>query len=255
MKQLKQLFLLVSLTVCLLFILTMPLAILAQPTQSPIVGELHHSVLTMPTVITFSRQTLITPSMLIRVSPHISTILELSRQPLVNQPLTMTHPAHISSALRLSSTYQLTPSLIPTPPLTIRQADRALFVHQPTQRMYVYEQKTLRRIIPVSTGQPTPNTLTRSWLGQVGDDLGAGRVFYGFSVDYKWFLREGMYGNILIHSVPYTSDGTSKYYDQADALGVRPASHGCIRIGDVDAEWLKAWNPTGAQIRITPAVQ
>jgi lipoprotein-anchoring transpeptidase ErfK/SrfK len=40
-------------------------------------------------------------------------------------------------------------------------------------------------------------------------------------------------------------------YDQLDALGMTPVSHGCIRISPDDAEWLKSWNPVGAPIEIT----
>jgi lipoprotein-anchoring transpeptidase ErfK/SrfK len=72
-----------------------------------------------------------------------------------------------------------------------------------------------------------------------------------FKVDYSWLLYQDFYGNILIHSVPYTQAGEVKYYDRPDALGLEPTSHGCVRISEEDAAWLKTWNPVSATIQIT----
>lgn len=130
-------------------------------------------------------------------------------------------------------------------------APRLLRIDQSRQMMYVYEGGVRVRAIPVSTGQPTTNTLTHSWRGTVGRDLGAIRVLGGMYVDYAWFLYPDLYGNILIHSVPYVREGGAKVYDQADALGLRLSSHGCIRISPRDAAWLKEWDPAGAQIQIS----
>jgi lipoprotein-anchoring transpeptidase ErfK/SrfK len=69
--------------------------------------------------------------------------------------------------------------------------------------------------------------------------------------DFKWFLFQDLYGSILIHSVPYTRQGEDKVYDQLDALGLRPASRGCVRISPEDAAWLKAWDPVGVPIEIS----
>jgi len=117
--------------------------------------------------------------------------------------------------------------------------------------MYVCEEDTIVRSIPVSTGRPTSRTLTRAWKGQVGDDWGHRWLNESLQADHIWFLFKDLYGNILIHSVPYTQQGDAKTYDQLDALGVRPSSRGCIRISPQDAAWLKRWNPIGVDILIT----
>ncbi len=118
--------------------------------------------------------------------------------------------------------------------------------------MYIYEHWGLVRVIRVSTGMRTSNTLTRAWIGAVGPDRGAGEVDGGLLADYKWFLFRDLYGNILIHSTPYTMTQGLKSYDQPAALGVRPSSHGCVRISPEDARWLREWDPVGAAIVITP---
>jgi lipoprotein-anchoring transpeptidase ErfK/SrfK len=59
-------------------------------------------------------------------------------------------------------------------------------------------------------------------------------------------------GEIMIHSLPYTKEGEEKVYEGQEHLGVRPSSHGCIRLHPEDATWLTAWSPTGAPIVITP---
>lgn len=129
--------------------------------------------------------------------------------------------------------------------------DRSLLVDQAAQRMYVYESGVLVRELPVSTGRPTSVTLTRAWSGVVGENLGSGGVDGGMYADFKWFLFQDLYGSILIHSVPYTRQGDDKVYDQLDALGIRPASRGCVRISPDDAQWLKVWNPVGVPIEIS----
>lgn len=118
--------------------------------------------------------------------------------------------------------------------------------------MYVYERARLIRTIPVSTGVPVTNMFTPSWAGQVGAEWSGGPIGReGFYTDYMWYLFDGPEGSILIHSLPYKKEGETKTYDQPEALGVRPASHGCVRISLEDAAWLQTWNPTDVSISIT----
>jgi len=171
-------------------------------------------------------------------------------------PVSLPQQTDITSTLMITNTTSINKSITPTIailPTPLQQSKRALYVDQLYQTMFVYENGQIIRSIPVSTGLPTRTTLTKSWLGTVGVDKGAGRVYYGYTVDYKWQLYKDLYGNILIHSVPYTTSNQSRYYDQPEALGVRPTSHGCIRVGETDAAWLKGWNPTGAAIYISPS--
>ena len=130
---------------------------------------------------------------------------------------------------------------------------RYLLVNQDEQRMHVYENGLEVRQVKVSTGQPVANAFTPAWRGKVGPFWGSAPFRNSdLWADYIWYLFPGDQGSILIHSVPYTRSGNTKIYDRPEALGVKPASRGCIRISPEDAEWLAAWNPVGVLIEITP---
>jgi lipoprotein-anchoring transpeptidase ErfK/SrfK len=151
------------------------------------------------------------------------------------------------------------PAVTPTRPAvpfgtpTIPATGRFLLVNQDEQIMRVYENGAEIRAIPVSTGAPVANAFTPPWRGVVGDYWGGGPFRdTNLWADYMWYLFPGEEGSILIHSVPYLRSGDMKIYDRPDALGVRPASHGCVRISPEEAEWLKAWDPVGVPIEITP---
>lgn len=118
--------------------------------------------------------------------------------------------------------------------------------------MYIYEDGIVVRTMPVSTGRPVANAFTPAWQGNVGRYWGSGPFLNtNLYSDYMWYLFPGAWGSILIHSVPYSWDGDRKVYEQPGALGVEPASHGCVRIAPEDAEWLKSWDPVGVPIEIT----
>ncbi|QLQ05033.1 MAG: L,D-transpeptidase [Anaerolineae bacterium] len=70
--------------------------------------------------------------------------------------------------------------------------------------------------------------------------------------DHGWFLFKAG-GSILIHGAPYTFDAQgNKVYEQLDAMGLYPASRGCIRMNPADIEWLSAWNPSNVPVIILP---
>jgi lipoprotein-anchoring transpeptidase ErfK/SrfK len=154
-----------------------------------------------------------------------------------------------------TSTPQPTATPSPAHPATpaIPKRGRFLLVNQDEQMMHVYESGIEIRAIPASTGRPVTNAFTPAWRGEVGDYWGSG-PFLNTNLwsDHMWYLFPGLEGSILIHSVPYTRDGDVKIYDRLDALGVEPASRGCVRISPQDAEWLQAWDPVGVPIEITP---
>lgn len=144
------------------------------------------------------------------------------------------------------------PSPLPVHTPTIPATGRFLLVNQDEQMMHVYENGIEIHTIPVSTGAPVANAFTPAWRGVVGRYWGGGPFRdTNLWADHMWYLFPGAEGSILIHSVPYVRSGDMKIYDRPDALGVRPASHGCVRISPEDAEWLKAWDPVGVPIEIT----
>jgi lipoprotein-anchoring transpeptidase ErfK/SrfK len=159
-------------------------------------------------------------------------------------------PSATASATRLPP-----PTPLPLSALTLTPpaSGRFLLVDQDKQLMQVYENATLIKSIPVSTGAPVEDMFTPAWRGQVGAFWGKA-MFRNTNLwaDYIWYLFPGAQGSILIHSAPYTRNGDEKIYDRLDALGVQPASKGCVRISPQDAAWLAQWNPVGVLIEITP---
>ena len=117
--------------------------------------------------------------------------------------------------------------------------------------MYVYQDGVEIRRIAVSTGKPDEeSTFTPAWEGEVGKYVG---TFFAFGTwaDDAWYLFEH-YGSILIHGAPYLKEDGSKVYQELDALGVRPASHGCIRLPPEESVWFSEWQPKGAHVIILP---
>ena len=63
---------------------------------------------------------------------------------------------------------------------------------------------------------------------------------------YTSFLNHGVF---LFHSVPTDSSG-DYIKEEADRLGVRPSSHGCIRLTVPDARWIMQSVPTGTPVLV-----
>ena len=140
----------------------------------------------------------------------------------------------------------LAPPIVNTHP----EEPSSIFIDQFNQRLLVFEHGELVRDIPCSTGLPESDKYTPTAQGRVGQYWGTFTSF-GVEADDAWYLYKSS-GKILIHSLPYTRDEQgAKVYQDRDALGVRPASHGCIRIAPEDAVWLTAWNPEGALFEVT----
>ncbi len=109
------------------------------------------------------------------------------------------------------------------------------------QSAYVYAQNnpksTLLAYLPVSTGlwDSTPTGKFSVWSKSA-------RTFYtpnpGEKMDHMVRFTKGRNGgNIGFHSIPYTINrGKRKYIPTP--VGVKPSSHGCIRLRVNDASWL-----------------
>ena len=156
----------------------------------------------------------------------------------------------------LTATSTPTPTRTPRPSPTSTPGPQARFrrlvvIDQDAQTMVVYEDGEEIRRMPVSTGLPDrPETMTPPWEGDVGRFVG---TFFAFDVwaDEAWYLFDH-YGSMLIHSAPYVLEDGEKVYQELDALGVRPASHGCIRLPPQEAVWFSGWEPQGAHVIIYP---
>jgi len=125
---------------------------------------------------------------------------------------------------------------------------KSLVVDQTVQMLYVYEDGVVVRAIPVSTGLRM--SYTPPFVGYVGHYV---KTMYGFGslADHAWYLTKAT-GNIYIHGAPYKEVEGQKVYEGLEFLGVKPSSHGCIRIHPDDAEWLYNWDPSGVPILVMP---
>jgi len=176
-----------------------------------------------------------------------------TRRPTATATLTPTPSAQAVDVLSGRDPVPPTPLAWRALTLTPPPEGRYLVVDQDKQVMIVYEHGRVIRLIPVSTGAPYENSFTPAWRGVVGPFWGKARFRNSdLWADYIWYLFPGPAGSILIHSVPYVPNGDEKIYDRPEALGVEPASKGCVRIAPEDAQWLAAWNPVGVPIEITP---
>lgn len=127
---------------------------------------------------------------------------------------------------------------------------RFIVVNQNLQQMTVGDGSAVRTF-PVSTGDPEKLWRTPAWSGQVGHYWGTFST-RGVYADHGWYLFKAG-GSILIHGAPYTFDEQgNKIYEQLDAMGLYPASRGCIRMNPADIEWLSQWNPENVPIIILP---
>ena len=136
----------------------------------------------------------------------------------------------------------------------IDPARRFVVIDPKTQQMVVWDpaaEEALLRELPVSTGDTSAGYRTPPWYGLVGRYEGTFQSF-GVYADEGWYLFED-HGSILIHSAPYKLVDGQKVYEDMEALGAYPASHGCIRLVPEDAAWFTAWNPQGVPLVILPA--
>jgi hypothetical protein len=129
-----------------------------------------------------------------------------------------------------------------------RRQGKALVVDQSAQVVLVYDDGTVIRELPASTG--VPPLYTPAFHGRVGHLVN--RIYgYGSWADNAWYVFKAG-GNIYIHGLPYETSENTKVYRGRRLLGVRPSSHGCIRLSPEDAEWLTGWDPEGVPILISP---
>ena len=114
------------------------------------------------------------------------------------------------------------------------------------QRVYVRDGSQLLYTMYASTGMDdsTPKGSFRI-QSERGDHFYNPREGMGARY-YTSFLNHGVF---LFHSVPTDSSG-SYIKEEADLLGVRPSSHGCIRLTAPDALWIMQSVPTGTPVLV-----
>ena len=114
------------------------------------------------------------------------------------------------------------------------------------QRVYVRDGSELLYTMYASTGMDdsTPRGSFRI-QSERGDRFYNPREGMGARY-YTSFLNHGVF---LFHSVPTDSSG-SYIKEEADLLGIRPSSHGCIRLTVPDSLWIMQSVPTGTPVLV-----
>jgi lipoprotein-anchoring transpeptidase ErfK/SrfK len=172
------------------------------------------------------------------------------------QPPTQTpSPAPTPTIAYISVVADPPTDIVPRPIASVKgrlwtPQQRALLIDQDQQEIYVYENGRKIKTIPASSGKPLMDHFTPAWTGRVGAYQGT--IFsFGVYADDAWYLYQAS-GDILIHGAPYVYVNGQKVYQDLDALGHYPSSHGCIRIHPKDADWLTAWNIEGVPVVVLP---
>ena len=206
----------------------------------------------MPDRLLFARRLLAAVLVLVLLTGCVVAVPSPTPEPTPTSTLTprLTETPTVTA----THTATVTPTETPVPSPTPTRGPEAYYkrlvlIDQDVQTMYVFEDGILIRTIPVSTGVPDkPETITPAWEGQVGRYVG---TFFSFGTyqDEGWYLFYH-YGGMLIHGNPYIKEGDQKVYQDLDALGTRPASHGCIRMPPEEAVWFTSWKPEGAHVII-----
>lgn len=131
--------------------------------------------------------------------------------------------------------------------VTGRYPGRYLEVDLSAQRMHLIEGDQYHRTFIISTGKwsnPTPigeftikNHIKTAWSNR-----------YGLYMPFWMAIQtpDGFYDGYGIHGLPYWPDGTR---EGESHLG-RPVSHGCIRLGASDIEYLYEWAQNGTNVVI-----
>ncbi|MDA8235357.1 MAG: L,D-transpeptidase family protein [Clostridia bacterium] len=109
----------------------------------------------------------------------------------------------------------------------------------------IYKGQEPIKWMPASGGRPGCETpLGIFYAGDRGNRFWSAR--YGEGALYWIRLK----GNYLIHSVP-RGEGWQIKMEEHNKLGL-PASHGCVRLSDIDAKWVYDNLPQGAMVVIHP---
>ena len=124
--------------------------------------------------------------------------------------------------------------------------DLSLEVSLQDQRVYVRDGSELLYTMYASTGMDdsTPR-------GSFRIQTERGDHFYnpGEGMGARYYTSFLNHGVFLFHSVPTDSKG-GYIKEEADMLGIRPGSHGCIRLTVPDARWIMQSVPTGTPVLV-----
>jgi len=120
--------------------------------------------------------------------------------------------------------------------------DKRIEINTDSQQLSYFLGGVRMETFIVSTGKPSMQT-PKGHFEVDGKNLKAWSANYGLWMPYWMSLSNGYFG---IHELPEWPNG---YKEGADHLG-KPVSHGCIRLGIGDAEFLYNWAGIGTEVFI-----
>jgi lipoprotein-anchoring transpeptidase ErfK/SrfK len=111
------------------------------------------------------------------------------------------------------------------------------------QRAFVYgSDGSLMREIPISSGADG-----RTPLGHFRVSAKSAWTTATSNPRVHMLWMTNFDGGIGFHGIPRSGN-----VPLATPLGVRPVSHGCVRMADVDAHWIYQWVPMGTPVNVIP---
>lgn len=135
---------------------------------------------------------------------------------------------------------------------------KLILVSLSQQRMWAYQDRTLKDTSPVTTGMPQLPT-PRGWFNvmwKVTDTMfyspwpvGSPYYYSPVHVNYALLFRSG---GFFLHDAPwrhYFGPGTNVPHTNPDGTQ-ETGSHGCVEMPTVAAAWLYFWAPNGTTIDI-----
>lgn len=138
-----------------------------------------------------------------------------------------------------ASAQEVPPEQPPPPPPSVAWIDVSIKL----QRAFVYgTDGSLMREIPISSGAGgrTPLGHYRVYSRSEWTTASSDR-----RVSMRWMTR--FHGGIGFHGIPVKGG-----QPLATPLGVRPVSHGCVRMSDADAFWIFVMVPNGTPVNVIP---
>ncbi|MGG5318991.1 L,D-transpeptidase [Enterococcus sp. AZ072] len=114
------------------------------------------------------------------------------------------------------------------------------------QKVYFKRGNDVLYTMNCSTGLPGESATP---LGEFTIETEKGETFYnpGSGEGANYWVSWRDHGVYLFHTVPIDENG-NYIESEAEALGVRPTSHGCIRLSVPDAKWIYDTVPVGMRV-------
>lgn len=130
---------------------------------------------------------------------------------------------------------------------TVERPDQVVLkVETTTQRVHIVQNGQVIYTMKASTGM---DDSTPKGVFQMESDRGDSFYNPDEKMGANYWSSFKDHGVYMFHSVPTDING-NYIKSEAELLGEKPASHGCVRLSIADAKWIKENIPTGTMVEI-----